>query len=152
MNEDIAVFTAQQLIEKVDISQWWGDALPPFQYVADCESQDSVAMPLGCGCLTMIRSDAKRILWQSDRCHALTKGKPDEKLTAAIVADDRIPKSVNEIDDDHIPLFAAWQSNIVEYWDGDRDVDNIAPTDEEVRAMAKTIADEVETLERTYAA
>ena len=136
---------------QIGIEQAWSTPLTPFNFIhPEYSNRDNEKRPSWmCGCLSMIKSANKpHLAFNSD-------GKgffPDHDLSAVISGDDRVPTDGSALSVAHIPLFAAWQSNIVEYWDGERDVDNVAPTDEEVRAMAKTIADEVETLERNHAA
>lgn len=111
-----------------------------------------------CGCLSMIRQDFFAAMSPTP----LTGLQRDVALENAIRADDRIPPYGDGVDEhldfgiggddfailegedfpltgDHVPLFAAWRINIEEYWYGDRTVDNVVPTDEEVAEVRREI-------------
>lgn len=60
---------------------------------------------VGSGCLTMIRDSP-------NSCKAFIKGKVDEKITAEIAADERIPKKYWDIKVEDLPVFKEWQEKI----------------------------------------
>lgn len=64
---------------------------------------------------------------------------PDHDLSAVISGDDRVPTDGSALSVAHIPLFAAWQSNVHEYFDGQRTLSAVKPTDDEVSEMSLVI-------------
>lgn len=81
-----------------EIRDAWAD---PYDHVAGCLFQYATrgkpGIFEGFGCLTMVRGV----------CRAAT-----QELTAAIRADERIPRSVEDATADTLPVFAEWQRRL----------------------------------------
>lgn len=81
------------------IGEHWSMGTDLFEFVSDNVTKFDGA---ACGCLTQIKYDRKSA-WKNN--------KVDEKLTAEIREDKRIPKQ-GGIRAKHLPLFAEWQRKI----------------------------------------
>lgn len=123
---------------QIGIEQAWSTPLTPFNFIhPGYSNRDNEKRPSWiCGCLSMIKSANKpHLAFNSD-------GKgffPDYDLSAVISGDDRVPTDSAELSVVHIPLFAAWQSNVHEYFDGHRTLSAVKPTDDEVSEMSLVI-------------
>lgn len=150
MSDYIVERSAGTLIEikqrGLDLIDAWSIPMTPFEYVDETRWDAR----WDCGCLSIIRATHTKGAIAMD-------GSMDDALTNAIRADERLQKwSIQMLEDgedftitvEHIPLFAAWQSNIEEYWNGDRTADNVVPTDEEVEAMGNAIAEKVKEMNK----
>ena len=57
------------------------------------------------GCLTMIRD----IYRMGSFYQVIVGGQPDEEMTEAIRADERLPDNPRDVKPEHLPVFAEWQ-------------------------------------------
>ena len=87
-------------------SEWeWSE--PLFRRAGPNTAHDLVGADKICGCLTQIRKNP-------DVYAASADGKTVHPITSEIVADDRIPKTPEEIDRQSLAVFLEWQRRLDE--------------------------------------
>lgn len=90
-DEAVAYLTARP----DEIYDSWLCAESLFQFVEPIDGNDEKV----CGCLTEIRGSYDICAWT-------------DELTAAIRADERLPRNAEDITPAHLPVFAEWQRRI----------------------------------------